>query len=435
MAKIDQIWKYDYEEGAFPASPSKMQEIVDSVNALYDGEISDTIRVGNEEPSLNEKIWIQISDNLFDEVFRQGGANGTNDEKNIFSANNILLKAGTYYFKTNLDINTFQWAIFGNTQTYPTSNAVSFNSTYKTLQEYTFTFTKDLYFGLMLKKTAGGNLVPNEMSNYTFMLSRVDKNYEPYVKPAIYIKDGDSYSKLTDTVSVGYNSNNAGLFIEYENLFNINSLIKGYELIGSTGNISVNNDYYVSDYTPIAPNTKIYVSGKISGSSYSFYDSNKTFISTVALSGGVGELTTPNNSNVAYMRYNGKITELINNIVVSTKPTPSIKIYNNGGYDDLSGWKIIGTKQGADSVPFPSDAHEILAIVKVNDNENVFIPINIPFDLLTNNERGFNNGYYQDVNTNAFARVHVTKTTGYLNKSYLNGGDVRNWTWTVWYYK
>ena len=84
---------------------------------------------------------------------------------------------------------------------------------------------------------------------------------------------------------------------------------RGYELSGN-GGLNTNPSWYVSDYIPVKPNTAYYVSGsnKTQGQANEFYDSNKTFVSTINKI--TGAVTAPANS--AYMRINGRIDQLSN---------------------------------------------------------------------------------------------------------------------------
>lgn len=98
--------------------------------------------------------------------------------------------------------------------------------------------------------------------------------------------------------------------IRTKNMFDKNSVLMGYEIKGADGTVSTNNNYYVSDYIPVKPNTNYYLTKTNNGTSNCFYDINKNFISTIIKDQGV--ITTPDNSNVYYMRFNGSPSDLDN---------------------------------------------------------------------------------------------------------------------------
>ena len=136
----------------------------------------------NGEPTPSSPVDINVvsgsnvintsNKNLFDGLFRQGSANTLTDTKNVFNQNNKLFKAGTYTFSTNLP-NTMKFAIFGNTQKFPTANAVTYNSTFKNnITQFTFTFSQDLYLGLMIAKADNSAIIPNDISTYHFQIEQ-----------------------------------------------------------------------------------------------------------------------------------------------------------------------------------------------------------------------------------------------------------------------
>ena len=98
--------------------------------------------------------------------------------------------------------------------------------------------------------------------------------------------------------------------IRTKNMFDKNSVLMGYEINSADGTVSTNSNYYVSDYIPVKPNTNYYLTKTNNGSSNCFYDINKNFISTIRKDQGV--ITTPDNSNVYYMRFNGPQSDLDN---------------------------------------------------------------------------------------------------------------------------
>lgn len=99
--------------------------------------------------------------------------------------------------------------------------------------------------------------------------------------------------------------------IKSKNIFDKYSVLNGYELVNSNGNVSPNSGWFVSDYIEVEPNKSYYLSGnRTYGSTNAFYDENKNYIGYA--SGIKGLINTP--ANAKYMRFNGRLSELNNNI-------------------------------------------------------------------------------------------------------------------------
>ena len=81
-----------------------------------------------------------------------------------------------------------------------------------------------------------------------------------------------------------------------KNLFNKNTVLEGYQISGTTGAISTNSSRAVSDYIKVKENTA-YTLSNISNTSICFFNSSKTFISSVA----TPSFTTP--ANTSYVRF------------------------------------------------------------------------------------------------------------------------------------
>ena len=91
-----------------------------------------------------------------------------------------------------------------------------------------------------------------------------------------------------------------------KNKFNIDSIIRGYELISTSGVIQANPSWWVSDYIPIEPN-QTYTSSNISSVNKAWYDKDKTFISRTT----TATATSPEGAK--YMRVNGMLASLGSN--------------------------------------------------------------------------------------------------------------------------
>ena len=92
-----------------------------------------------------------------------------------------------------------------------------------------------------------------------------------------------------------------------KNLFDKNSTIDGYEITNVVeGKISVNKDWFVTDYILVVERYTYKVSGKDSGSSVLFYDKDKKFL---GYSAGGGNNIFAVIKNACYVVLNGLLTQ------------------------------------------------------------------------------------------------------------------------------
>lgn len=100
------------------------------------------------------------------------------------------------------------------------------------------------------------------------------------------------------------------------NMFNVNTITRGYSLSNATGENTSDSLWYVSDYINVQGLSAVIISGfRDSGQSNCFYDANKTFISTYkAIKGYV-----PVPSNAVYMRINGIQSQLGDGYTIITQ--------------------------------------------------------------------------------------------------------------------
>lgn len=138
-------------------------------------------------PSPNAKYpkeieTVQGVTNYFDNKFRQGTESGETSPIYIFSKSNINLKKGSYVFKTNLDLSKYFYAVFGNTNKFPNSVQQTYNSGWKSNNTFSFNFSQDLYFGILIKKKDNSNITPKELENFKFQLEKgtIAHDYVPY---------------------------------------------------------------------------------------------------------------------------------------------------------------------------------------------------------------------------------------------------------------
>ena len=110
------------------------------------------------------------------------------------------------------------------------------------------------------------------------------------------------------------------------NLFDKSQVLQNYELRGATagdekGQVQPQSGWFVSDFIEVKQNTTYYLSGnKTSGTANALYDENKNCISIITAVKGA--ITTTDNTK--YVRFNGLLNELDNNIKLEqgTKATP-----------------------------------------------------------------------------------------------------------------
>lgn len=101
-----------------------------------------------------------------------------------------------------------------------------------------------------------------------------------------------------------------------------------------------------------------------------------------------------------------------------------IKTVVNANADATNKWVALGDTTGTTALTLPQDFNEILAVVKVNNNNNVCIPIVIPEGSLYSTSYGFNGGYYEGASVNAHARVLASLTSISIGGATLNGSNV-----------
>ncbi len=161
-----------------------------------------TVEEGTGEKSPSNPYMLKcVADdvNLFDGVIRQGGSGSSTDTNRLFSTQSLYLKAGeTYTLSTNLDINTYRWAVNVNSNTFPTNTAPTYDSGWKQAKEISFIPTQSGYFGIGISRVDNANLTPTNISQYHFKVQKgsVATPYSPYGYGTVEIisKNGDEQS-------------------------------------------------------------------------------------------------------------------------------------------------------------------------------------------------------------------------------------------------
>ncbi len=98
-------------------------------------------------------------------------------------------------------------------------------------------------------------------------------------------------------------------------------------------------------------------------------------------------------------------------------------------------WNLVDSKTGDTNITLPNSFNELLIIVAVGNNVNVYFTFNIPYQILGSSVKGFNSGYYQNSSISSICRVLVSKTSANLTIAYLNGQDKLSTSITTIYYR
>lgn len=193
-----------------------------------------------------------------------------NDATSTYSKYVIPVKANTTYYRKGAWQRMY---VYDKNMTLLTrgSAASGFNSS--------FTVEQDGYIGFQVSDTYWTSNKGQEQIE----LSSTATEYEPYISRTFPIN------------------------LKSKNLFDKNNAIDGKEITNTqTGEIGNNENWFITNYIKIEPNTAYTVSGKQNGNAILYYDSNKTFTTGIS-TGGTETFTTPN--NVSYAVLNGLISE------------------------------------------------------------------------------------------------------------------------------
>ena len=161
---------------------------------LYKGTDNKEFELYGASPSLNYPSSIKcLGDNkqLFDGIFRQGNEVLTSSSTNVFSSNNISCnKDKDYTISTNLDLTVYRYALFTNTNSFPTNNPVTDSTGYKTESQTTIKSTVDGYIGILIGKKDNSAISPEDINKYYFKLEagKIATSYSPHGQGSTEIK-------------------------------------------------------------------------------------------------------------------------------------------------------------------------------------------------------------------------------------------------------
>lgn len=113
-----------------------------------------------------------------------------------------------------------------------------------------------------------------------------------------------------------------------------------------------------------------------------------------------------------------------------------IKMVVNNNADATHVWKTLGNTTGSTALAISGTVNELLAVVKINNNDNVCLNIVIPFNILTTTSKGFNSGYVNNgLGVSSGCRVLASTTSINLSVAYLNGNDNLSSSTMMVYYR
>ena len=128
----------------------------------------------------------------------------------------------------------------------------------------------------------------------TQMLEHLDKLEQDYYDKTA--TDEELKERDEKLIELEANFSNAKKASVGKNLFNKNEVTKGY-FLSSGGNLSENNNFYISNFIEIQPNTQYYIRGtNVGGALHIYYDSEAKFLGSTK----DGATTSP--ENAAYIR-------------------------------------------------------------------------------------------------------------------------------------
>lgn len=221
-----------------------------------------------------------------------------------------------------------------------------------TLGDNSGTFiTGETFFGIssvqIESKNANQDVIDNATNNTNNIINNNNSNTESII---------NSNKETQEIIKDQFNTCRDSF-----NLFNPNTVLKGYLIDDRNGNANVNADSISSDFIEIKPNTNYYITRIPSGNWGAWYDENKNYISGIL---GYNSQLSP--SNAKYMR----LTISFNN--------------NNTGYA-----KSFMVSEGSTSIDFEEYGKEVCKNKLDEQNETskgIFGKLKDLFSWLTNDD-------------------------------------------------
>ena len=362
-----------------------------------------------------EEVVLIKSDNLvYDGMWEQGSFNFLTGELQT-STNRIRTKTKikispntTYTISCKLPLGEFAVCY------YTKDGVVVAGTNENTTNTYSiFTTPSDAYYCII--RIGNNTNVISSASGQNIQLKKGSTTtpYKPYKSNEIYANK----EKYTDTLNIGVEPNNSGLWVEHsKNLFDKDSNIisgKGLNTNGTTFDSSVSS---IKQYIEIQPNTTYTYSG-FSDSSYTkricFYSSNteSSFISSVEATTDYKTFTTP--SNAKYLRIQFKTSEL-NKVMLNEGNyiPPSIKVNNNGVYETIYQEPVVLWNNPSPNNEFAGQS------ITLNDDLNNYKYYEVIGKWSTSNGRSFTTGR---IPFNQGSLLQLSISTNYVRFIYVNG--------------
>jgi hypothetical protein len=271
-------------------------EVSDETDMAKNGIVGDTEQDGEPSPDFPQEI-----------KNRSGDLSYKVTGKNLFDVDNLNSSFG--YYRDNGVYNTN--AKFAMTFDYikVISNinyTLSVNKNIRALVINEFDIDKNFIKRNLVNDTNICSITTSSTTKYIKLTFNKDDSTELSVD---IVKEYNAQLEQNDhaTEYEPYISRTFPVNLKSKNLFDKDNAINGKEIRNTqTGEIGNNENWFITNYIKIEPNTVYTVSGKQNGNAILYYDSNKNFTSGIS-TGGTGTFTTPN--NVSYIVLNGLLSE------------------------------------------------------------------------------------------------------------------------------
>jgi len=349
MSYIKTSWQ-DLPNQTTPINATNLNKIE---QGIYDATYVNGVNVGNSVDS-NYKVNFVHSRNLFDGVIEQGGFDNSglpqDNATRVRSANFIAVKPNTTYTVTvpsnmKVIINFYNASTSSSTRIGQTDGWVNVQRTFTTPANTN-------YIKLLIGKQNDSNITPSEVTNVMLNIGGTALSYEPYIPSSINV---DGY-KFTDTLNVGTESFNAGVWIDTDivDLGEFEQGAIGHTLGTTFDNLKVASSTRIRTKNLVKlDSTKVY---KVSfNSKYNvvyqvFDDENKNIDFTGSDVWNTNTFYISGVSSACFaIRNNDNSSNItpseLGQIQLSVMSNPNIKIYNNGLYETIDNKNIYSTEE------------------------------------------------------------------------------------------
>ena len=358
------------------------------------------VSIGTSTPTLNEELWVEYNGNLINygslntlNAFINTTTGAISDSQSNQKTIYVAIKPNTKYYVRKTLGARFGIATYTSVPTYG-STCTSFvsNNTAQTLN--ITSGANDKYLAVWLYNSNADTSSFDSIVQST-IITTYETTESNVIKTEINANNNGTYEKLTDTVNIGIDSNNAGLWVDYDSIYTTQGITDG-KYINADGTLGTSSTSSVVDYTPVQSGQTYNVDlGSIS-SDYSFrvvyYNSSKSVLSsTLETTKRYATMTTP--SGTAYVRFQ---VPTANKNVVKVYTSPSIKVNNNGVYETIVNKNVYSTSEVVIGEFMGKPLYRRTAELTLSSTLNSWNSIlNIPnIDIPTRISGGFKDGNY-----------------------------------------